>query len=442
MLKFQRNYKIKFEIGRRDNLRNYIPEEEVTVSYPTTLHMNVTHGINMSNISRGKFQLYNLSEQIQAKLWKDLYNLTKYITMEVYAGYGDNMSLIFRGDVNTCYSYRESGGVDFITDIQSDDGTYLFQYGICNHTFTKGTKFENLLRTLLEEVPLYKLGYITANIPPIKRDKTFIGQTMDLLGREYGEYQIFVDKGELNILGSNEVVPGIIPVLTAESGLLGSPRRGEQYLSCEMIFEPQLKIGQAIELISDSLSNVNNLYKVVGLTHSGTISPVESGTLITQVQLYMGYAPFEELKKSAPSIFSGQATTGIWSKPVQGQVSSYFGSRIQPTKGASHNHKGIDIATPLDTPVYAPANGKVTIAGWVNGYGNCIYMDNGTINNKLVTSRYGHLNRFAVNTNQSVSKGQLIGYVGSTGISTGPHLHFEIRENGQAVNPTKYIGNY
>lgn len=442
MLKFQRNYKIVFEIGRREDLRNYIPEEEITVSYPTTLHFNVTHSLNMSNVSRGSFQLYNLSEQTQAKLWKDLYNQTKYITMEVYAGYGNTMPLIFRGDINSCYSYRESGGVDFITNIQSDDGTYLFQYGICNHTFTKGTQFENILKTLLEEVPLYKLGYVTPDIPPLTRDKTFIGQTMDLLGREYGKYQIFIDKGELNILGENNVIPGIIPIITSESGLLGSPKRGEQYLNCKMLFEPQLQIGQAIELISDSLPFVNNLYKVIGFTHSGVISPVESDSLITDVQLYMGNAIFEELKKATNSNYTGKPTSGIWSKPVQGTVSSHFGVRVQPTKGASHNHKGMDIAAPLGTPVYAAANGKITFAGWANGYGNCIYMDNGNINNKLVTSRYGHLNSFIVNNNQSVSKGQLIGYVGSTGISTGPHLHFEVRENSQAVNPTKYIGNY
>lgn len=442
MLKFQRNYKIVFEIGRRDNLRNYIPEEEITVSYPTTLHFNVTHSLNMSNVSRGSFQLYNLSEQVQAKLWKDLYNQTKYITMEVYAGYGNTMPLIFRGDINSCYSYRESGGVDFITDIQSDDGTYLFQYGICNHTFTKGTQFENILKTLLEEVPLYKLGYVTPDIPPLTRDKTFIGQTMDLLGREYGKYQIFIDKGELNILGENDVIPGVIPVITAESGLLGSPRRGEQYLSCKMLFEPQLQVGQAIELISDSLPFVNNLYKVIGFTHSGVISPVESGNLITELQLYMGNAIFEELKKATNSNYTGEPTNGVWSKPVQGIVSSPFGRRVQPTKGASHNHQGMDIAAPLNTPVYAPANGKIAFAGWANGYGNCIYMDNGNINNKLVASRYGHLNRFVVNNNQAVSKGQLIGYVGSSGISTGPHLHFEILEGKTEVNPIKYIGNY
>lgn len=137
-----------------------------------------------------------------------------------------------------------------------------------------------------------------------------------------------------------------------------------------------------------------------------------------------------------------KATVGKWAKPVKGVVTSVFGRRSRPTKGASSNHKGMDIGAKSMTPVYAPADGKITTSGRVGGYGNAIYMDNGNINGVNVTSRYGHLSKSVVRAGQTVKKGQLIGYVGSTGVSTGPHLHFEVRENGTAVNPTKYIGNY
>lgn len=446
MLKFQRNYKIVFEIGIRKNLREYIPQEEVTVSYPITLRLDLTHSINLSNISRGNFQLLNLAPETRAKLWKDLYNHTKYITMYVYAGYQDIMPLIFKGDINQCYSYRESGGVDWITDIKSDDGTYLFQYGISNYTFNKGTQFENLLQTLLADMPEYKIGYVTPKIQPLARNQTFIGQTLDLLGREYGNYQVFIDKGELNIIDENDVLPGNISVLTSESGILGSPKRSEQYLNVSMIFEPQLRMAQAIELLSETLPFVNNIYKVVGISHRGVISPRESGSLVTQVQLFMGNTFFNELKKSINNEFNGTTTNGLWQKPVQGIVSSPFGLRNTNVKGASKDHHGIDIAAPIDTPVIAPANGKITFAGIADGYGKCIYMDNGTINGKKVISRYGHLNNFNVHDGQSVFAGEVIGYVGSTGISSGPHLHFETREiegnKSIAVNPIKYIGTY
>ncbi len=449
MLKFQRNYKIVFEIGERPNLNTYIPQEYVEVAYPFTLRLNVDSGIDFSQVSRGNFQLLNLSPTTQAKLWKDYYNQTKYITMYLYAGYQDVMPLILKADISQCYSYRDGGNVDFITDFQASDGGYLFQYGVSNSTFAKGTEFENLLAGLLEDNPLYKVGYISPEIQPLRTDKTFIGQTMDLLGNEYGGYNFFIERGELNIIGQNEVVPGDIMVLTSESGLLGTPKRAQQFLEARMIFEPQIRLAQAIELISDTAPFMNNIYKVVGISHQGVISPRESGNLITTVTLFLGDKPFVELKKAAPTTYGGQPTTGPWIKPVKGRVSSPYGWRIHPTKKVKKFHGGMDIAAPLNTPVVAPANGKVKLVGYKGENGNLIIIDHGTINGKKVESYYLHLNKFLVKYGQTVYQGQQIGLVGATGrmangkpVSTGYHLDFRIKENGTAVNPTVYIGNY
>lgn len=442
MLKWGRNYKIIFEIGVRKDLTEYIPQEEITVQYPTTLRLNISSGINSSNISQGNFQLYNLSETTRAKLWKDNFNQTKYITMYLYAGYGNDLPLIFRGDVMQCYSFRESGAVDFITDIQTSDGSYMLIDGVANRTFSKGTELPNIIKTLLEEVPIYKAGYITNKANPLSKDRTFIGKTLDLLGREYGDFDIYIDKGELNILANNEVVPGYLPVITAESGLLGSPRRSELNLVVNTLFEPRIVLGQAIELISDSLPFVNQIYKVISVAHQGVISPVECGTLTTTITLWLGETAFDELKKQAPSTYGGTPATGKWLKPAQGRVTSPFGRREKPTANASTMHKGMDIGATNNAPVYAPANGRVYFANRYGGYGKCIQIDNGIINGKKITTLYGHLNACLVNEGQTVHAGQQIGRVGSTGVSTGPHLHFEIRENGIPVNPVKYIGNY
>lgn len=446
MLKWQRNYKIIFEIGEKKGLREYIPQETITVAYPHTLRLNISNGINFSDASKGSFQILNLSQDVQAKLWKDSFNITKYVTMWLYAGYGSEMPLIYVGDILECYSYREGGSVDWITELKSSDEAYLMQYGVANTGFIAGTKFNNILEALLKNNSTYKLGYITAQIPPLKRDRTFIGQTLDILGREYGGYEIFVDKGELNILDEHDVVPSDISVITAESGLLGSPRRSEQYLNCTMLFEPRIKLAQAVKLVSDSIPWVNNIYKVVAISHQGVISPVESGKLTTTLQLYLGTDVFKELKK-ATSDYGGTATTGIWDKPVKGRITSYFGLRAQPIPGASKNHKGIDIGVPPNTPIIAPANGKVSVAqGWEGakkGYGRFIVIDNGIINGKEVTSWYGHLNKSVVTTGQLVYKGKtIIGYTGNTGNSDGPHLHFEIRENGKPQNPLNYTGKW
>jgi murein DD-endopeptidase MepM/ murein hydrolase activator NlpD len=98
-------------------------------------------------------------------------------------------------------------------------------------------------------------------------------------------------------------------------------------------------------------------------------------------------------------------------------------------------HPGIDIAVPSGTPIHAAAGGRVAIAGWVGGYGNytCIQ------HSASLSSCYGHQSSIGVSVGQQVSQGQVIGAVGSTGHSTGPHLHFEARVNGSVVNPMNYL---
>ncbi len=123
-------------------------------------------------------------------------------------------------------------------------------------------------------------------------------------------------------------------------------------------------------------------------------------------------------------------------KPIAGgRRSSGFGARSAPTKGASTNHKGIDWAVPIGTTVVASNAGTVTHAGWASGYGYAVYISHGDGRQ----TRYGHLSKVLVKPGQTVSQGERIALSGNTGRSTGPHLHFEIRINGTAVNPLNYL---
>lgn len=118
-----------------------------------------------------------------------------------------------------------------------------------------------------------------------------------------------------------------------------------------------------------------------------------------------------------------------FSWPVSGRISSRYGPRW------GRMHYGIDIAVNTGTPVKAAARGRVSFAGWNGGYGYLVIIDHG--NN--IETRYAHLSRIAVQVGQYVSRGSVIAYSGNTGNSTGPHLHFEIRYKGQAVNPLNYL---
>ena len=133
------------------------------------------------------------------------------------------------------------------------------------------------------------------------------------------------------------------------------------------------------------------------------------------------------------------AATGAFMRPCPGAVTSEYGYRVHPIFKTTKYHSGIDIGAPMGTPIRASNSGKVIFAGWQNGYGKTIIIDHGKINGNYITTLYAHQSGFAVSNNQTVAKGQVIGYVGSTGYSTGPHCHFEVRINGKPVSPWKYI---
>ena len=117
------------------------------------------------------------------------------------------------------------------------------------------------------------------------------------------------------------------------------------------------------------------------------------------------------------------------------RMSSGFGYRIHPVTGKSKFHKGMDFAAPIGTPIYATGNGVVTFSGWGTGYGRYVEVDHG---NGTVT-RYAHTSANYVNVGDTVYANQQIAAVGNTGRSTGAHLHYEVRQNGQAVNPQTYL---
>jgi murein DD-endopeptidase MepM/ murein hydrolase activator NlpD len=142
------------------------------------------------------------------------------------------------------------------------------------------------------------------------------------------------------------------------------------------------------------------------------------GAQIQAAQAASSYSP----PSSAPS-----ASGFIW--PVNGPVTSPFGMRW------GRMHTGIDIGVPYGTPIHAAASGRVIYAGWMDGYGNLVFIDHG----RGISTGYAHQSSIAVSNGQSVTQGQVIGYVGCTGHCFGPHLHFEVRVNGTPVDPLGYL---
>jgi murein DD-endopeptidase MepM/ murein hydrolase activator NlpD len=117
--------------------------------------------------------------------------------------------------------------------------------------------------------------------------------------------------------------------------------------------------------------------------------------------------------------------------PVSGRVTSGFGNRFHPILGYARMHQGVDLAASYGAPIAAAGPGKVVSAGWAGGYGREVIIAHGG----GIQTRYGHMSRLAAYAGETVRQGQVIGYVGSSGLSTGPHVHYEVLKNGRPVNP-------
>jgi len=126
-------------------------------------------------------------------------------------------------------------------------------------------------------------------------------------------------------------------------------------------------------------------------------------------------------------------TPTIW--PVKGNITSHYGNRADPFNGEAELHLGLDISALFGTQVHAPADGKVIYAQRKAAYGNLIIIDHGN----GLTTRLGHLSRFNVKVGQKVRKNDIVGYVGTSGRSTAPHLHYEVRLNDRPINPRNYL---
>ena len=178
-----------------------------------------------------------------------------------------------------------------------------------------------------------------------------------------------------------------------------------------------------LDRISNELTQDSKNYTTLSIRIDRAVKETklrEQGVL----ELYETLVERQSLLNATPSI-----------KPVHGWYSSHFGYRIDPFSGRPEMHKGLDIAAPWGTPIYSSAKGVVSYVGYELGYGKLVSIDHGY----GVKTRYAHNSRVFVKLGQKVSRRDIIAAVGSTGKSSGPHLHYEVRVHGVPVNPTNYI---
>ena len=445
---------IKFDAHYR--LTVYTHSETVIVTDPITCHFNVTRGV-MSDCNRATIQVYNLSPTTRKQIFQDVFtfdqNQWKYVHLE--AGYGEKLSLIFRGRILQAYSKKSGAQTDVITEIQAQA---LDMFDCDTHfQFKAGTSKRDAFQTIAQNLPNVKLANMGTLEGEFKTDTTFDGNTMDCLSQLTGG-NVFIDNNNLNCIMLNEVIDVPVPVIKDDNCLLETPMRRDANLEVKMLFEPTLITAQLLQIESRIYEklNVNGQYKVLGFTHDCTISGSQGGQRTTTVNLYVGpFLPNADKNVSEKGGFvkvNGYeivpvnlvSLTDKWLMPVKALINSAFGWRTHPIFKTQKFHKGIDLSARKNTPIKATQNGivmKNLTTSQSGGYGNYIEIDHGMVNGKRVVSCYAHMiKQSTLSIGRTVNKGDVIGYVGSTGDSTGPHLHFEIRENGNPVNPLNYVG--
>jgi murein DD-endopeptidase MepM/ murein hydrolase activator NlpD len=230
-----------------------------------------------------------------------------------------------------------------------------------------------------------------------------------------------ISRGEFS--GSKFVKSAIVSNFYADARRLGVPANVVDgvisALSSKIDFRRSLKKGDKFEIMYDK-KNVMLYAKITAKCGQATVYRVANGTNFAYY-----FDNGVKVAQKSDSRFFGQ--------PLRGRlhVTSNFGGRAHPVRGSYHWHTGVDLKASHGDPIYAIYDGVVTRASSYYGYGNCVDI----AHNSGYKSRYGHLSRYAVRCGMRVKKRQIIGYIGSTGTSTGPHLHLELARNNKVLNP-------
>ena len=292
MIKFQRNYKLIYTVPDDEEGEGPI---DITIRYPFTLEFDVDRN-TFANANKASFRIYNLAESTRKKIFQDAFNINRFVFVELYAGYGTNLPLIFTGRVMQAYHSKQ--GTDIITEIQAVDNDIVQSYS--SKSFQAGTSKKDIVTSLVEDMPNTQLGAIGTLDGTIDRQAIFEDGTFSAISRLTGG-NVFIDLGKLNVLNPNEVLGDVgIYKITSYTGLLGTPQRRDASLELDMVFAPEIAVGQLVEISSRVNKEYNGQYKVCGIHHHGVISGSICGEAITTVSLFIG-----PLLPNADSMFTG-----------------------------------------------------------------------------------------------------------------------------------------
>lgn len=280
-MKFGRNYRLTIEVE---------DGEAVVIEPPITVQFNVVRN-TMASLNHMQLSIYNLSEETQSKIFKDRFNISQKVRIVFQAGY-DSLSTVFIGTMFQASSSR--AGTDIITNIDARDGGFDTSGTLTNTTIEGGT-LKDVIRALAGDFQDITVAEIGGEDKEFRRPVVLVGNTYGLI-RQYTNNSAFVDLEELKVLDDGEATIGVVPLINSETGLLETPRREDAYLTITTLFEPRIAMGQILEIESSVNKAYDGQYKVIGVTHSGTISGAVGGECTSEFNLLVGSQLFGGFK--------------------------------------------------------------------------------------------------------------------------------------------------
>jgi hypothetical protein len=289
MSKFSRKAQLTVEVNPSSTPNTFgVFEGQDNIVIPSDLTLDFTISRQaLGSSQEATFRIKNLGAKTRNLVYKDPYALSEYLAVQFKAGYADDPVLptCFNGYVRSATSYRE--GQDFITEIHAYDGGVAMANGFTNQTVI-GQNISQIMQTLAKSLPGVSGSTFIGDFPTKgSRGRVLMGNTWAILV-QLSDGLAYIDNGDVKILNYNEAIQGTIPLIDSASGLLGVPRRTPTMIEFDILFEPRMTLGQFIELKSISNPIYNGTYKVMKISHRGTVSPAVAGEYVTSVGLFVG----------------------------------------------------------------------------------------------------------------------------------------------------------
>lgn len=258
------------------------PVDYVEITDPITLEFSVSRGVNAGYFATLNAKLYNLNSDTRRFMFFDVYDLSRYMRIQLEVGYGNTLSLIFDGRAQFVHSQRS--GTEVTTTILAMERDFLNP--TVSRTFAAGCTTNEIITTIIDEyLELSQAGVIDIDNQKHSRAYSATGGAYYILNKISGGKINQVGR-VINAIRDNQAFKGSVPVINASTGLLGTPERAEAFLVCRTLMEPQLILGQLIRLESEFAPQWNGQFKISRIAHSGLISGAVCGQAVTELQMF------------------------------------------------------------------------------------------------------------------------------------------------------------